>query len=89
MCDRNKSDDENDVYLSKQIVMETKALIHKFQDLPDSAKKQLLDFLDFLTAKYGSAKNDNKENFSFDWAGGLEELDASSVDLQHKANQWR
>ncbi|SHJ62530.1 Protein of unknown function [Tangfeifania diversioriginum] len=69
--------------------MEADILIHKFQDLPKSAKKELLDFLDFLSSKYEMKKKEGNECFSFDWSGGLKDLDDTSVGLQHKANQWR
>ena len=69
--------------------MEADLLIHKFQKLPKSARKELLDFLDFLSARYEMKKGKENENFSFDWGGGLKELDETSVELQHKANKWR
>ena len=69
--------------------MEADILIHKFQNLPKSAKKELLDFLDFLSDRYEKKKKNENKNFSFDWSGGLKDLDDTSVGLQHKANQWR
>lgn len=72
--------------------MDASGLIHKFEKLPVNARKEMLDFLDFLTSKYKKKKNSKaKEEFTFDWEGGLSELKhkSTSVDLQHKANQWR
>ena len=69
--------------------MEVEILINKFQDLPQSAKQELLDFLDFLSFRYKKAEKPGGEKFSFDWEGGLNELKDSSVGLQHKATQWR
>ena len=69
--------------------METDIIINKFQNLPESAKKELMDFLDFLTSRYAKKQNQQKEPFSFDWEGGLKDLKETSVELQHKANQWR
>jgi hypothetical protein len=69
--------------------MEADILIHKFQNLPKTAKKELLDFLDFLSARYEKKGKKKNENFSFNWSGGLKDLDETSVGLQHKANQWR
>jgi len=69
--------------------MEAEVLINKFQNLPQNAKKELLDFLDFLTSRYKKAESRKKKGFSFDWEGGLKDLKESSVELQHKANQWR
>jgi hypothetical protein len=69
--------------------METDIIINKFQNLPESAKKELMDFLDFLTSRYAKKQNQQKGTFSFDWEGGLKDLKETSVELQHKANQWR
>jgi len=69
--------------------MEAEVLITKFQNLPESAKRELLDFLDFLTLRYDKKKKVGKGGFSFDWEGGLKDLDETSVELQHKANEWR
>jgi hypothetical protein len=69
--------------------MEADILINKFQNLPESAKSELMDFLDFLTSRYAKKQNQKKETFSFDWEGGLKDLKETSVELQHKANQWR
>lgn len=58
-------------------------------ELPSDLKKEVLDYIEFLLQKY---KRDMKhEQFQFDWEGGLAELKAqySSVDLQHKAMEWR
>lgn len=69
--------------------MEADILMSKFQSLPQSAKKELLDFLDFLASRYKKEKQPEKKSFSFDWQGGLKDLKENSVELQHKANQWR
>lgn len=69
--------------------MEADVLINKFQHLPESARKELLDFLDFLSLRYAKKQKMEKEGFSFSWEGGLKDLNETSVDLQHKANKWR
>lgn len=69
--------------------MEADILISKFQNLPQNAKRELLDFLDFLIFRYKKAEYQKKKGFSFDWEGGLKDVKDSSVELQHKANQWR
>ncbi len=69
--------------------MEADILINKFHDLPENARKELLDFLDFLSIRYGKKQKMEKERFKFDWEGGLKDVNETSVDLQHKANQWR
>jgi hypothetical protein len=69
--------------------MEAENLLCKFQNLPQHAKKELLDFLDFLTSRYKKAESSENKGFSFDWEGGLKDVKESSIELQHKANQWR
>jgi hypothetical protein len=69
--------------------MEAEILINKFQNLPESAKKELIDFLDFLSSRYDKKQKTKIGGFSFEWEGGLKDLDETSVDLQHKANKWR
>jgi hypothetical protein len=69
--------------------MNTEPVEVKFNKLPEHLKKEVIDFIDFLTKKHqvpeGSA------NFSFNWEGGLSELrnEYSAVELQHKAAEWR
>jgi hypothetical protein len=77
------------VYLLKNNTMEAEILMSKFQNLPQHAKKELLDFLDFLTSRYKKAESRGKKGFSFDWEGGLKDVNENSIELQHKANQWR
>ncbi len=69
--------------------MKQTALIRKIEQLPNSAKKEASDFVDFLVARY--ARKQKKSNFSFDWEGGLADLkkEYTSVKLQHKAMDWR
>ena len=62
----------------------------KLQQLPDGLRKKVLDYIEFLLGKYG-AKPPKQRRFSFSWEGGLAELrdKTSSVELQHKALEWR
>lgn len=62
--------------------------------LPDHLIPEVLDYIEFLLKKYGSKKidhNENKKKFKFDWEGGLSKLrdQFTSVELQHKASEWR
>lgn len=66
----------------------------KIQKLPDRLVPEVLDYIDFLINKYGAEKSDKKQdgkNFKFDWEGGLSKLknEYTSVELQHKASDWR
>lgn len=55
--------------------------------LPPDVKQEAKDFIEFLMSRRRPAK----QPMTFSWAGGLEELKGqyTSVELQHKANDWR
>ena len=66
----------------------------KIQNLPDHLIPEVLDYVDFLLSKYGNKKIEKNESipqFKFDWEGGLVALkdQYTSVELQHKALDWR
>ncbi len=62
----------------------------KIEKLPDQVIPEINDFIDFLLIKYGEKKS-KKDKFKFDWEGGLTNLKNkyTSVELQHKAMEWR
>jgi len=60
------------------------------RELPESVRQQVLDYLEFLLTRH--RKKDHKSrSFRFDWEGGLSNLskEFTSVELQHKALEWR
>ena len=61
----------------------------KIEKLPDHIKPEVIDFIDFLINKYGN--RNSRDRFKFDWEGGLSKLkdQYTSVELQHKASEWR
>ncbi|MDZ7724848.1 MAG: DUF2281 domain-containing protein [candidate division KSB1 bacterium] len=63
---------------------------NKIEKLPDHVIGEINDFVDFLLNKYGSKKIES-DKFNFDWEGQLSHLKSkySSVELQHKAMEWR
>lgn len=69
--------------------MSDKTLKTKIEELPTDLKKEVFDYIEFLLQKY--SKRIKKEKFRFDWEGGLSELKDkfTSVELQHKALEWR
>ncbi|MGR3293584.1 MAG: DUF2281 domain-containing protein, partial [Candidatus Scalindua sp.] len=69
--------------------MNDKIIKIKMKELPTDLKKEVLDYIEFLQQKYNKRKY--KEKFRFDWEGGLSELKDrfTSVELQHKAREWR
>ena len=66
----------------------------KIKKLPPRIISEVLDYVEFLLKKYGSEDSDiieDTDKFKFDWEGGLSNLkdQYSSVELQHKAMDWR
>jgi hypothetical protein len=61
----------------------------RFNKLPEHLKKEVIDFIEFLSQKH--QRSEGSGNFSFNWEGGLSELNNkySAVELQHKAAEWR
>ncbi len=70
--------------------METQAIKSKLEELPDDLKREAYDFIEFLLQKHSASKV-KKGKFKFDWEGGLSNLKKkyTSVELQHKALEWR
>jgi len=74
--------------------MITDELEAKIKKLPEGVLPQVEDYIDYLLNKYnnpGEVKTEEKEKFKFDWEGGLKHLKSkyTSVELQHKAMDWR
>ena len=69
--------------------MESEPIEIKFSKLPEHLKKEVIDFIDFLTKKHQVPESSG--NFSFGWEGALSKLqnEYSAVELQHKAAEWR
>jgi len=70
-------------------MMYTQIIKAKLDELPEDVEKEILDYIEFLLHKYG--KKTEKKRFKFDWEGGLSDLkdEYTSVELQHKAMEWR
>jgi hypothetical protein len=62
----------------------------KMRELPDDLRREVLDYMEFLLMKY-KGKVAKAKKFKFDWEGGLSEIGDkfTSVELQHKALEWR
>ena len=60
------------------------------QRLPFYLKKEVLDYVEFISRKYHH-KPSSKKELKFDWEGGLADIKdrMTSVELQHKAADWR
>jgi hypothetical protein len=70
--------------------VDIKKLNQKLQRVPPHLIPEIIDYIDFLLSKYGINRN-NKRKFKFKWSGGLSDIakQYSSVELQHKAMDWR
>jgi Protein of unknown function (DUF2281) len=68
--------------------MSAEAIRKKLEELPADLEKEVLDFIDFLLQKH---RKKTEKRFLFDWEGGLSEFKDkyTSVELQHKASEWR
>jgi len=64
------------------------SLDEMIKKLPPERRAEVLDFAEFLLAKVGGK---DRPKMACDWAGGLEDthMEYTSVELQHKASQWR
>jgi hypothetical protein len=65
-----------------------KPLEEKIKELPPDLRREVEDFVDFVMVRRQPRE---PGKFSFDWAGALQDLgdQYTSVELQHKANDWR
>lgn len=70
--------------------MYKKEIDTEIQKLPQDLRKEVLDYIIFLSKNYEKRPN-KPEKFKFTWEGGLSELngETTSVELQHKALEWR
>ena len=73
--------------------MEFSGFIEDFENLPKHIQKQLIEYAELLMSKYkkSNKRNKNSASLTFSWQNGLNELksDYSSVELQHKINEYR
>ena len=77
--------------------MNSTILINRFQKLPSKAQQEVADFIEFISIKYlpsaklTKRKSIGSQDFKFKWEGSISEYKKqyTSVELQHKANEWR
>ena len=77
--------------------MNSTILINRFQKLPSTAQQEVADFIEFISIKYlptsklTKRKSKESPDFKFNWEDSISEYKKhySSVELQHKANEWR
>ena len=70
--------------------MSTLQIEQKIKQLPGYLLPEVMDYVDFLLYKHGHPAQKTR-TFDFDWEGGLAQLadQYNSVELQHKAMEWR
>ena len=70
--------------------MDIKKLNQKLRRVPPQLIPEIMDYIDFLINKYG-IDGSSKRKFKFQWSGGLADISRqyNSVELQHKAMDWR
>ncbi|MHB2154367.1 DUF2281 domain-containing protein [Calditrichota bacterium GD2] len=70
--------------------MSVKERNKKIKKVPPHLVPEIMDFIDFLINKYSKSPK-KKKPFKFTWQGGLAEISKkyTSVELQHKAMDWR
>jgi len=70
--------------------MSVKEINEKIKKVPPHLVPEIMDYIDFLINKYGTSTK-KRRPFKFLWQGGLSEIAKkySSVELQHKAMDWR
>jgi len=61
------------------------------QQLPEHLRAEVMDYIQFLLSQSKLESQQGAGGFSFKWEGGLRKLKDkySSVELQHKATEWR
>lgn len=72
--------------------MNSELVLARIEALPEESRQLLLTLVDLLADKADAApRPEQKHMFKFDWEGGLADafVGTTSVDLQHRANEWR
>ena len=71
-------------------MIDVKEINKKMKRVPPHLLPEIMDYIDFLLTKYGAA-SDKETPFDFSWEGGLSDIseEYTSVELQHKALEWR
>jgi hypothetical protein len=66
--------------------MEKSTFIESFKKMPKHVQDRILEYVSSIVKEKPTTSG---RNMKFDWQGGLKDIKESSVDLQHKANEWR
>ena len=66
--------------------MEKSTFIRDFEKMPKEIQDKILAYVNSILKKEDKPTG---EKMKFDWQGGLKGCEETSVELQHKANEWR
>ena len=72
--------------------MNSEIILARIEALPEPSRQLLLALVELLAEKADAApRPEQKHAFKFDWEGGLADAFAgtTSVELQHRVNEWR
>ena len=71
--------------------MQEKEIESKFKKLPEHLKEEVLKYVDYLLLQQQDGKYKQSKPFTFKWEGTLkdENINVTSVELQHKSLEWR
>ena len=74
----------------KVLKMDSKQINRKIKKVPPHLIPEIMDYIDYLITKH-SAVPKSGDSFNFSWEGGLSDISDkyNSIDLQHKAMDWR
>ncbi len=70
--------------------MDIKQINKKIEKMSPELLSEVMNYIDYLVHK-STVISKTKKPFDFSWEGGLNEIskEYTSVDLQHKALEWR
>jgi hypothetical protein len=71
--------------------MSTQALVARYEALPPAGRRKVQAFIKALSAAQTEPRPQKQKRFTFDWAGGLEDLKEqfTAVELQHHLRELR
>lgn len=72
------------------MALDPKEIQEMILGLAPDEQREVVDFIQFLETKHQN-KNNQKQKITFEWEGALSHLKDkyTSVELQHKINDWR
>lgn len=66
--------------------MNISTFIKSFEAMPKYIQNRILEYANSILQ---TSQKNSGATMKFDWQGGLKNVKESSIELQHKANDWR